>query len=44
MAGNLDADQMCIRDRALIDHEITGNGTERMKQIRTELQQYLIDK
>ena len=35
---------MCKCLLALIDHEITGNGTERMKQIRTELQQYLIDK
>ena len=35
---------MCKCLLALIDHEITGNGTELMKQIRTELQQYLIDK
>lgn len=29
---------------ALIDHEITGNGIERMKDIRSEIQTFLIDK
>lgn len=29
---------------ALIDHEITGNGIERMKDIRGELQTFLIEK
>lgn len=35
---------MCKCLLALIDHEITGNGIDRMKQIRADLQQYLIDK
>lgn len=29
---------------ALIDHEITGNGIDRMKDIRSELQTFLIEK
>ena len=29
---------------ALIDHEITGNGIEKLKDVKTEVQSFLIDK
>lgn len=35
---------LCKCMLVLIDHEITGNGIEKMKTIRSELQQYLINK
>lgn len=35
---------LCKCMLALIDHEITGNGIEHMKEIRSEMQAYLIEK
>ena len=35
---------LCKCMLALIDHEITGNGIENMKEIRSEMQSYLIEK
>lgn len=35
---------VCKSLLAMIDHEITGNGIERLKNTKVELQNYLIDK
>ena len=35
---------LCKCMLALIDHEITGNSIEHMKEIRSEMQAYLIEK
>lgn len=35
---------LCKSTLALINHEITGNGTENMKKARDELQRYLIER
>lgn len=40
-----DSNQMILKCLSvIINHEITGNGIEKMKQTRDELQEYLINK
>lgn len=35
---------MCKSMIALLDHEVTGNGIEKLKKLKTEMQDFLIDK
>ena len=35
--------EMCKSLIAMMNHEITGNGTDRLKQCQSDLQQFLID-
>ena len=35
---------LCKSQIVLLDHEITGNGVEKIKEIKNEIQNYLIEK